>query len=655
MRKLYLLLTLFVIASFVLAACAPAAATTAPEEEAPAEEVPAEEEAAGAASQYIGSGVLDGNGIPPDFFADVHIRKAFAYAFDFDTYIQEVYLGEAVQPVVLPLAGMPGYNADAPHYSYDLEASAAEFALADSDHDGIPAGEDPEGDVWTTGFRVQMAYNLGNTSRQTVAELMAAGLGAVNELFLVEVLGLPWPSYLTAQRASLIPLQTAGWLEDIHDAHNWYQPYTVGAYGNRQRLPEDLVAQLRDILERGVANPDPAARDAVYQEMNQLYYDQAVGIPFVNATGHNYEQRWVSGRILNPIFPGIYFPTISKSGSPDDTTFTEVTIGDIDTFDPALAYDTASAEVLQNTYDTLVFYDGESTSEFVPSLAESWELSDDGSVYTFHIRSGVTFHDGAEMTPSDVAYSFQRGLLQGSYISPQFLLAEPFFGPGVDDISLLVAEDGSLADDREALAAADPAALVAACEKVTGAIVADDAAGTVTMTLAGPWGPFLPTIAQTWADVVDQDWAISKGAWDGDCATWQNYYAATSDDGRLINEEINGTGPFMLDHRTPGEEIVLVRNPNYWGEAPALERVVILGIDEFGTRFAMLQAGEADWAFVPRENTPQVDPLAGEVCTWNLDSSAYDCETVDDSLPLRMRIGRPGLSQEAIIFTFAIQ
>ena len=53
--------------------------------------------------------------------------------------------------------------------------------------------------------------------------------------------------------------------------------------------------------------------------------------------------------------------------------------------------------------------------------------------------------------------------------------------------------------------ASDPAALVAACEKTKAAIVADDAAGTVTMTLAQPWGPFLPTIAQTWGSVMDTE------------------------------------------------------------------------------------------------------------------------------------------------------
>ena len=44
----------------------------------------------------------------------------------------------------------------------------------------------------------------------------------------------------------------------------------------------------------------------------------------------------------------------------------------------------------------------------------------------------------------------------------------------------------------------------------TGAIVADDAAGTVTMTLAGPWGPFLPTIAQSWGSVLEKKWVINN-------------------------------------------------------------------------------------------------------------------------------------------------
>lgn len=239
---------------------------------APEEPVEATEEVV--LNPYLGSNMLDGNGIPSTFFSDVHIRRAFAYAFDWDTLIDDVYQGEAVQSKVLSLPGMPGYDPDAPHYSLDLEKSAEEFKLADVNGNGVPAGEDPD-DVWEKGFRIQMLYNTGNTTRQIIAEILQQNLAEVNEKFVVEVLGLPWPAYLTAQRAHKIPIMTGGWLEDIHDAHNWYQPYTTGTYGGRQNMPADMKAEFKALLDEGVGLVDPAARHEVYQRFNQLYYDYA--------------------------------------------------------------------------------------------------------------------------------------------------------------------------------------------------------------------------------------------------------------------------------------------------------------------------------------------------------------------------------------------
>jgi len=360
--------------------------------------------------------------------------------------------------------------------------------------------------------------------------------------------------------------------------------------------------------------------------------------------------------------------------SADPTTFVNATIGEPETLDPALAYETAGGEIIQNVYETLVFYDGEATDKFVPQLAESWEVSDDGTVYTFKIRSGVKFHDGADLTASDVAYSFQRGLLYGGYSGPQWLLAEPFFGIGVDDASLLVDPEGAMADDADALKAADPAALKAACEKVTGAIVADDAAGTVTMTLSQAWGPFIATIANGWGSILDQDWAIANGAWDASCDTWQNYYAVPSENDPLTTI-MNGTGPFMLDHWTQGEELVLVRNDNYWREPAKLERIITKSIDEWGTRYAMFQAGDADQAAVPAESRSQVDEMVGEVAVYDLAAGSYaDAQPVceyDGSKqglekfticageegnggPIRLYIGRPSLASQDMFMTFNI-
>ncbi len=348
-------------------------------------------------------------------------------------------------------------------------------------------------------------------------------------------------------------------------------------------------------------------------------------------------------------------PAASGMKSKDPTTWVEATIGEPETLDPALAYETAGGEIIQNVYETLIFYDGIHTDKFVPMLAEEMPtVSEDGTVYTFKIREGVKFHDGADMTPSDVAYSFQRGLLYGGHSGPQWLLAEPFFGVGMDDVSMLVDDTGALADDQAGLAAADPAALVAACEKVTGAIVADDAAGTVTMTLNQAWGPFIATIAQGWGSVMDQDWTVANGGWDGSCDTWQNFYAVPSESNPLTTI-MNGTGAFKLDHWTQGEELVMVRNDDYWREPAKLERIVIKSVDEWGTRFAMLQAGDADFVTVPPENRSQVDEMVGERCEFDLAANEYKaCEVVDDSLPMRLYIGRPSLSSQDMFFTFNV-
>jgi ABC-type transport system substrate-binding protein len=353
---------------------------------------------------------------------------------------------------------MPGYDAAAPHYTMDLAKAADAFKASTL--------KSPDGkSLWDTGFRIQMLYNTGNNSRQTIAEIMAANLAQINPKFVVEILGLPWPAYLAAQRAKQIPIMTAGWLEDIHDPHNWYQPYTIGAYGGRQSLPADLTAQFKTILDKGVSVVDPAARTAIYKDFNQLYYDQAVGIPIVLTTSHNFQQKWVQGRLFNPIFSGLYWPTISKAaGAKNPTTFTYATLGDADTLDPALAYDTASGEIIQNVYQTLIFYDGEKPAAFVPQLADSWDVSTDGQTFTFHIKPGVKFQNGDPMTPSDVAYSFQRGVLSGGTASPQWLLAAAFLGSTISDIAEVVDPSGALDDDKAGLSAADPAKLKAACE-----------------------------------------------------------------------------------------------------------------------------------------------------------------------------------------------
>ncbi len=361
-------------------------------------------------------------------------------------------------------------------------------------------------------------------------------------------------------------------------------------------------------------------------------------------------------------------PVMAKEWkSADPTTYVHATFGDPETFDPALCYETAGGQIIQNTHDSLIFYNRESPNDFVPQLAlevpsaENGLISEDGLTYTFNIRPGVKFHDGTEMTPEDVAYSFQRVVLQGGSASPIWMYIEPFFGIGLSDISELVNPDAY--DDPEALAASDPAVLLEACEKTKAAIVADNAAGTVVFTLAQPFAPFIPTIANSWGAVTSKAWVSANGGWDGDCATWQNFYGKTSEQ---INETPigvteNGTGPYKLDHWTPGEEIVLVANEDYWMAEPswdgaptgpaAIKTVIIKSIDEFSTRFAMLEAGDADSVITgSMADYPQMDTLVGVECQDSLDN----CQEVDADKPLEVVKGLVSISRTDMFFALAL-
>ena len=78
-----------------------------------------------------------------------------------------------------------------------------------------------------------------------------------------------------------------------------------------------------------------------------------------------------------------------------------------DQFDPHVTSAYPSFQVLENVYDTLVVPNAENLT-MEPSLAESWETSEDGLTWTFALREGVTFHDGSEFDSADVVYSYNR-------------------------------------------------------------------------------------------------------------------------------------------------------------------------------------------------------------------------------------------------------
>jgi peptide/nickel transport system substrate-binding protein len=324
-------------------------------------------------------------------------------------------------------------------------------------------------------------------------------------------------------------------------------------------------------------------------------------------------------------------------------TLVEATYGYPESLDPAWQYDVASGEVVFNVYETLVFPKRESTTEFVPMLATKWDISPDGKTYTFTIRKGVKFQDGQDLTPEDVAYSFWRGMIQDRAGGPQWIMLEPFFGLNVQTFKDDVVTKQFGGD------------WVAAAQAVENAVTFDNAADTVTLHLKQPYGPMLQILSGTWASIVSKPWVIQQGGWDGTPATAEKFHDPTAEQDELF-KVMNGTGPYKLERWVPGDEVDLVRNDNYWLTQPLwdggpsgpakVERVVIKNVSEWGTRFAMLQAGDADLVTVDQQYVSQVDPLVKETC----DYKTNQCTTTNPNGTLRLYKGLPTVIGDTIFF-----
>src|SRR5207249_4838288 len=100
-----------------------------------------------------GSGKLDGDGIPSDFFADADLRRAMAYAFDYNAYIRDAYQGKAIRSRGPIPANLFGYNQNQPLLPFDLEKAADSFKKALG------------GAVWAKGFRFILTYQRGFDDR----------------------------------------------------------------------------------------------------------------------------------------------------------------------------------------------------------------------------------------------------------------------------------------------------------------------------------------------------------------------------------------------------------------------------------------------------------------------------------------------------------
>ncbi|MEO6577286.1 MAG: ABC transporter substrate-binding protein, partial [Candidatus Limnocylindria bacterium] len=215
--------------------------------------------------------------------------------------------------------------------------------------------------------------------------------------------------------------------------------------------------------------------------------------------------------------------------------------------DPALTSDGESFRVLQQIYEPLVDLAPGSTSELVGVLAESWEGEPADTTYVFHLREGVTFHDGTPLNAEAVKINYDR--MQN--FSEEFQGDAYYYGAFMDGFG--------------------PDNLISSIEAT------DDL--TVTINLREPSPTFLFQITLTPFGIVSPAILESTSAAD---------FAATT----LTTDVVQGgTGPFMLEDYIPDDNATLVRNEDYWGDAAYLDRVIIRPIADPAARLQALQGG----------------------------------------------------------------
>ncbi|MCH7617633.1 MAG: peptide ABC transporter substrate-binding protein [Chloroflexi bacterium] len=234
------------------------------------------------------------------------------------------------------------------------------------------------------------------------------------------------------------------------------------------------------------------------------------------------------------------------------------------TLDPACASDAGSAEYIVEIFSGLVSFDLD--LNLIPDIAEDLpEVSDDGTVYTFHLRSNVLFHDNSRpVTADDFKYSLERSLNPDT----QSTVGEVY----LDDLVGAAEFIAGNADEVSGIRVIDPQ--------------------TLELTITEPSAVFVDKLTYPTAYVVDQ----------------REVGDATCFEGGGWTLTPNGTGPFKLEEWDLGRKIVLTANPRFHLEpAPALERVTF--ILSGGSSFVMYENDEIDITGIGSNNIESVrDP-----------------------------------------------
>jgi peptide/nickel transport system substrate-binding protein len=208
--------------------------------------------------------------------------------------------------------------------------------------------------------------------------------------------------------------------------------------------------------------------------------------------------------------------------------------------DPSTSQDNNVSMPLWNAWFEYLVRLDPATGKFQPMLAEDWQISEDEKIYTFNLRSDVTFSDGSPMTADDVVFALNRDM-------------EP-------KISLL----HSLLDRIDKISAVNE--------------------HTVEIQLKNPWPHLLADLASPTAAIYPEQPLKDAG------------------DKQFFTQQPVGSGPFVLSEVVPNSSYTVRRNAEYWGPRPKLDQITFDVVTDDSARATAVRGGQADIAVAPPPN-----------------------------------------------------
>jgi peptide/nickel transport system substrate-binding protein len=268
--------------------------------------------------------------------------------------------------------------------------------------------------------------------------------------------------------------------------------------------------------------------------------------------------------ILLTSVSGLALPAFDRradAATPKNAVVMAKAIDDIvGAFDPAQSYEFANNEACGNLYRKLVVPDPNDTSKLVGDLAEKWDVSSDGLVLTFQIRSGVLFDSGKPLTADDVAFSLQRVVKLN--LTPAFILTQ--FGWNADNVEKMIRATG---------------------------------VNTLVITLPEVQATsfVLYCLSATCGSIVEKATVLAHEA-SGDLGnSWLKTHSA-------------GAGSYRLVDWQASDHIILEANPHA-ATKPDVSRLIVKHVAEPSAQLLLLQKGDTD---IARDlNADQLKTLAG--------------------------------------------